>query len=252
MRFVFPLDREVPYGQIMLKAILSRGFVPTMVIEEESPEAEQHRNLFLERLGGKRLSPSIASQIEAFGLRHALVSNLNGSESEWIMKGEAPDLIVLGGTRRLIRRNIFSIPRWGTLCGHPGLLPDVRGAASPAWSILHDAPVGTSVMIIDEGLDTGPIVKRKIVPVYEGDTYADVVERNLFSCADLMAEVLDMYKGANGPMPVEPQDPSIGATYPTMPPELVEKVKAKLADGSYKWLQPRPRPQKSPYSVRQP
>lgn len=33
MRFVFPLDREVPYGQIMLKAILSRGFAPTMVIE---------------------------------------------------------------------------------------------------------------------------------------------------------------------------------------------------------------------------
>ena len=249
MRFVFPLDREAPYGQIMLKAILSRGFAPTVVIEEESPEAEHHRNLFLERLAGKELAPSIASQIETMGLRHALVSNLNGPESERIMKGEAPDLIVLGGTRRFIRRNIFSIPRWGTLCGHPGLLPDVRGAASPAWSILHDVPVGASVMIIDEGLDTGPIVKRKIVPVYEGDTYADVVERNLFSCADLMVEVLEMYERANGEIPVEPQDPSIGATYPTMPPELVKKVKARLADGRYKWLQPRPTSQKSASSM---
>lgn len=251
MRFLFPLDKEVPYGQLMLETILSRGFVPEMVIEEESPEAKHHRDLFVERLGGKQLAPSIASQVRSSGLRYSVVTNLNGPECEQIMKTESPDLIVLGGTRRVIRKNIFSIPPWGTLCGHPGLLPDVRGAASPAWSIFHDVQIGTSVMIIDEGLDTGPVVKSKIVPVYEGDTYTDVVERNLFYCSDLMAEVLEMYEGANGPIPVEPQDLSIGATYPTMPPELVKKVKAKLADGSYKWLQPRPTPQKRPLSVRQ-
>jgi methionyl-tRNA formyltransferase len=100
-------------------------------------------------------------------------------------------------------------------------------------------------MIIDEGLDTGRVVKSKIVPVYEGDTYADVVERNLFYCADLMAEVLELYRNANGPIPAEPQDPGVGATYPTMPPELVGRVKAKLADGSYKWLQPRSAKQKN-------
>lgn len=239
MRFLFPLDKEVPYGQLMLETILSRGLVPEMVIEEKSPEAQHHRDLFLERLGGKQLAPSIASQVRSFGLRHSVVPNLNGPECERIMKTESPDLIVLGGTRRLIRRNIYSIPPWGTLCGHPGLLPYLRGAASPAWSILHDVQVGTSVMIIDEGLDTGRVVKSKIVPVYEGDSYADVVERNLFYCADLMAEVLELYQDANGPIPAKPQDPSLGAAYPTMPPELVERVKAKLADGSYKWLQPR-------------
>jgi len=245
MRFLFPLDREVPYGQIMLETILSRGFFPDMVIEEASREAEDHRNLFLERLGRKEVAPSIASQVEAFGLRYSVVPNLNGPESERILKTESPDLIVLGGTRRLIREKIFSIPPWGTLCGHPGLLPHVRGAASPAWSILHDVQVGTSVMIIDKGLDTGRVVKSKIVPVYEGDTYGDVVKRNLFYCADLMAEVLDLYRNANGPIPAELQDPRVGATYPTMPLELVERVKAKLADGSYKWLQPRCAPQNS-------
>jgi methionyl-tRNA formyltransferase len=239
MRFVFPLDREVPYGQIMLETILSRGFIPEIVIEEASPDADHHRNLFLERLGGKELAPSIGSQVEAKGLRHAVVSDLNGSESERIIRRESPDLIVLGGTRRRITSNIFSIPPWGTLISHPGLLPHVRGASSPAWSILYDVQVGATVTIIDEGLDTGPVVKTRIVPVFEGDSYADVVKRNLFCCADLMAEVLEMFVRADGPIPGEPQDLSIGATYPTIPRELVEKVKAKLADGTYKWLEPR-------------
>ena len=69
MRFVFPLDAEVPYGQVMLGILLDRGFVPEIVIEEESPEAEHHRTLFLERLGGAQLAPTIASQVEKHGLR---------------------------------------------------------------------------------------------------------------------------------------------------------------------------------------
>lgn len=55
MRFVFPLDMEVPYGQVMLSILIDRGFVPELVIEEESPEAEHHRSLFLDRLGRRHL-----------------------------------------------------------------------------------------------------------------------------------------------------------------------------------------------------
>lgn len=231
---------EVPYGQIMLSILLQNDLIPEIVIEEESAEAEHHRNLFQERLGAKSLAPTIASLVEKYGLKYAKVDNLCGYECENIIKQEKPDVIALGGTRRLIRKNIFTIPPWGTLCSHPGLLPYVRGAASPAWSILYDIKVGCSCFIIDEDLDTGPVLRSKIVPVYQDDTYADVVRRNISSCGDLMAEVLKMFKKRGGPIKGQPQDLSRGETYRTMEAELVEQVKQKLQEGSYRWLEPRP------------
>jgi methionyl-tRNA formyltransferase len=116
----------------------------------------------------------------------------------------------------------------------------VRGAASPAWSIYKDIQVGASCIIIDKGIDTGPIIKTEIVPVYHGDTYDQIVERNIFFCGELMAEVLAMFKEKEGPISGEPQDLSVGKTYKVMPPELVAEVKAKLANGTYRWLQPKP------------
>ena len=239
MRFVFPLDMEVPYGQVMLSMLLDRGFVPEMVIEEESPEAEHHRKLFLDRLGRAQLAPTIASQVEKYRLKYARVDNLCDPECEHLIREQSPDLIALGGTRRLVKRNIFSIPAWGTLCSHPGLLPYVRGAASPAWSILHDIRVGCSCFIVDEGLDTGPVIKSKIVPVHRPDTYADVVKRNIVYCGELMADVLQMFREKGGPIPGEPQDLSVGKTYRTMPADLVEVVRRKLKDKTYRWLEDR-------------
>lgn len=239
MRFVFPLDMEVPYGQVMLSVLLDRGFVPELVIEEASPGAEHHRNLFLDRLGRTPLAPTIASQVEKHNLRYARVRNLCDAECERLIKQQNLDLIALGGTRRLIKKNIFSIPPWGTLCSHPGLLPYVRGAASPAWSILHDIHVGCSCFIVDEGLDTGPVIKSKIVPVYAADTYADIVKRNIVYCGELMAEVLQLFRDKGGQIAGEPQDLSLGKTYRTMPSDLVEVVRRKLKDKTYQRLEER-------------
>lgn len=240
MRFVYPLDMELPYGQVMLNILLERGLIPDAVIEEDSPRATYHRNVFLERLKGKALAPTIASQVKRYGLRYVKVSKISSPECEEILKTEKPNLIALGGTASIVKDYIFSIPPWGTLCAHPGLLPYVRGAASPAWSIYKDIQVGCSCIIIDKGIDSGPILKTKIVPVYRGETYDQIVERNIFYCGEIMAEVLAMFKEKQGPIPGEPQDLVAGETYKVMAPELVEVVKAKLANGTYRWLQDRP------------
>jgi len=239
MRFIFPLDREVPYGQVMLEILINRGFIPEMVIEEESPQAEHHRNLFLGRLGNVDPAPSIATQVKKYGLRYSRVNSLCSQESERLIRQARPDIIALGGTRRLIKKHIFSIPPWGTLCSHPGLLPYIRGAASPAWSILLDVQVGCSCFIVDNGLDTGPVIKSKIVPVYFDDTYSEVVKRNIIYCGELMAEVLQLFAERGGPVTGEPQDLTLGETFRTMPPNLVQKVVDKLTDRTYVWLQPR-------------
>lgn len=236
MRFIYPLDMETTYGQIMLNILIEEGLFPEMVIEEDSPSSEYHRKLWLERTQGKKLAPSIAAQVKRHKLRYERVDDLCGEESEKIMRRERPELIVLGGTRQLIKKNIFNIPHWGTLISHPGLLPYIRGAAGTAWSIYYDIQVAASCIIIDGEYDTGPVLKTKTVPVYEGDSYEEICERHIFACGELMAEVVAMFKEKNGPIKGTPQDLTVGKTYKTMPPKLVAEVKAKLAGGRYRWL----------------
>jgi methionyl-tRNA formyltransferase len=192
--------------------------------------------MFLNRLKGKRLPPSIKEQVAKYHLRYERVPKLSGPECEAILAKEAPDLMASGGTFSIMKENVFGIPRWGTLVSHPGLLPYVRGASSPAWSILKDIEVGCSCLIIDKGIDTGPVIKSRIVPVYYGDTYEDVIERNIIYCGELMAEVLMMFEKQNGPIKGEAQNLDTGETFRVMLPERVEVVKSKLADGTYRWL----------------
>ena len=236
MRFVFLMDMEVAGGQFMLERLLERRLIPEIVIEEESSNAEEHKNIWIDRLQGKTLAPPVSVQVKKHGLKYERISDINSQPCEELIKGLKPDLVVLGGTRRIIKENIFSIPRWGTLLSHPGLLPYVRGAASAAWSIYSDIQVGCSCIIIDAGIDTGPILRSKIVPVYESDTYDEIIERNLIYSGELMAEVVSTIKEKDGPIKGETQDLNIGKTYKTMPPMLVKEVKEKLAKGTYRWL----------------
>ncbi len=232
MRFVYLLDMENPYGQVMLDILLRRGLIPAMIVEEDSPQAEEHRERWKQRLCGRTVAPCIASQVKNYGLRYSRVLDLNDAESNIRAGSQSPNLIVVGGTMRLIKKKILSIPSWGTLLVHPGLLPYVRGSASVAWSIYEDLPVGCSCILVDEGIDTGPILKTRIVPVYRGDTFDQVIERSLIACGELMADVVTIFKEKNGPIAGERQDLSLGKTYRNkeMTPDLIKIIHSKLAN----------------------
>jgi len=111
LRFVYALDEEVAYGQFMLKILLEHDLVPEMVIEEVSSQATRHRNIFLERLKGKKMPPSIARQINKYRLSHAAVPSLSSSECEKILKKETPDLMVSGGTISIMKEYELEVIR---------------------------------------------------------------------------------------------------------------------------------------------
>lgn len=231
MRFAFLVLKEHPYGQEMLRIILQRDHVPALVMEEDSAIADEERCKFLERIAGETLPPTIASLVAARGLAHESVPNLNGRRSRQILARFQPDLLVLGGTG-IIRQAVLDIPRLGTLNAHPGLLPELRGSASVAWAIYKDLPVGSTCHFIDRGIDTGPILIRRALPVHRGETFERIHRRVLTLSGELMAEGLEMI--GNGTAQPTPQDLSVGETLRVIPPELMVEVKAKLAEGRYR------------------
>jgi len=230
-RYVFLVLEEHPYGREMLMQLMGAGHVPSAVVEETGPVADEEREKFLERIRGHRVAPTFNQLLEGSGVPRYKVPNHNRRECRTILAELEPDLGVLGGTR-IIRRSILEIPRDGMLNSHPGLLPEVRGSASVAWSVYYDIPIGCTCHFIDPDIDTGDIVVKRTIPVHRGDTYEDLCWKTLVTAGTLMTEAVGMWM--RGGVPRTPQGESQLPTFRVPPPEIMEIVRRKLAEGTYR------------------
>jgi methionyl-tRNA formyltransferase len=220
---------EHPYGREMLRSLLAAELPPIAVIEERSPVAAEERAKFEQRMAGFELAPTITELLAAHPeVRRVTVPHHNQDDCVAALRALELDLLVLGGTR-IIRSHIFALAQH-TLNAHPGLLPELRGSASVAWAIATDQKIGCTCHFIDAGVDTGPIVSRRELPVRRADSYERLCWATTRLSAELMAEAVRAY--ADGTIESCPQGAG-GSTYRNMPAEEVEQVERKLAEGRY-------------------
>jgi len=230
--FAFLLLKEHPYGREMLSQLLSEGFVPTIIIEEDSAIGDEEREKFLKRIEGSPVAPTIVEQIADLDVVHLTVPIHNSAEVMPHLTDMELDLVVFGGTR-IIRGDILDHPKDGVINSHPGLLPECRGSASPAWSVYHDIPIGASTHFCDNGIDTGELLLRREVPVKRGMTYADLCYETLVLAGVLMKEALMAYVTGAWPEMRRPQGESPWPTFRNAGPEILEVVAQKLSAETY-------------------
>ena len=230
--FAYLLLKEHPYGREMLRQMLSEGFVPAIIIEEDSDIGDEEREKFLKRIEGNPIAPTIVEQIANLDVSHVTVPIHNSEEVMPHIRDLDLDLIVFGGTR-IIRGEILDFPKDGVVNSHPGLLPDCRGSASPAWSVYHDIPIGSSTHFCDNGIDTGELLLRREFPVKRGMTYEDLCYETLVLAGVLMKEALMAYVAGKWSEMRHPQGESPWPTFRNAPPEILEVVDQKLADQTY-------------------
>tara|TARA_B100000131_G_scaffold122799_1_gene119922 strand:+ start:1239 stop:1961 length:723 start_codon:yes stop_codon:yes gene_type:complete len=231
-RFAYLLLKEHPYGREMLKQIMSEGFVPEIIISEVSEIADEEREKFLKRIEGNPIATSIEEQIAGLEIEHVEVAIHNSELVMPLIENKELDLIVFGGTR-IIRGDILEHPRHGVINSHPGLLPDCRGSASPAWSVYYDIPIGSSTHFCDNGIDTGELLLRREVPVKRGMTYEDLCYHTLVLAGVLMKEVLMAYERGQWNEMRRPQGESEHPTFRNAPDEVLEVVYKKLEEQTY-------------------
>jgi folate-dependent phosphoribosylglycinamide formyltransferase PurN len=106
------------------------------------------------------------------------------------LKAWSPDLIVFAGGN-ILRKQVLHTARLGVLNVHLGLLPEVRGMSTPEWSLLGGVPVGITIHFIDEGIDSGPILRRYELPdaVHSG-SLSDIRNRLIALGVDKIGEVI--------------------------------------------------------------
>ena len=235
--FAYLLLKEHPYGREMLKQLISENFIPKIIISEVSEIADEEREKFLKRIEGNEIAESIESQINELSLsginvEHVEVSIHNSEQVMPYIEELELDLIVFGGTR-IIRGEILDFPKDGVINSHPGLLPECRGSASPAWSVYHDIPIGSSTHFCDNGIDTGQLLLRREVPVKRGMKYEDLCYETLVLSGILMKEALIAYDEGRWDEMRRPQGESPFPTFRNAPEEILQVVYQKLKDETY-------------------
>ena len=123
----------------------------------------------------------------------------------------APELIVVVAFGQIIPQTLLDLPKHGCLNVHTSLLPRHRGAAPIQWAIAEgDLETGVTIMKMDAGLDTGPIISRARTPILEEDTAGTLHDRLGDLGADLLVKTIyDYVDGRIIPIP----QPAEGATY---------------------------------------
>lgn len=216
----------------MLKQLLSEGFVPEIIISENSEIADEERDKFLKRIEGNPIAATIEEQVSSLDVTHVEVAIHNSEQVMPYLNDLDLDLIIFGGTR-IIRGEILEYPKDGVINSHPGLLPECRGSASPAWSVYHDIPIGSSTHFCDNGIDTGELLMRREVLVKRGMTYEDLCYETLVLAGVLMKEALLHYVAGEWESIRRPQGQSEHPTFRNAPDEVLAVVEQKLSEQTY-------------------
>jgi methionyl-tRNA formyltransferase len=119
----------------------------------------------------------------------------------------APDLIVVVAFGQILPKELLDIPPLGCINVHASLLPRYRGAAPLNWCIINgESETGVTTMLMDPGLDTGPMLLRRATPIDENEDIVSLHDRMAHMGAELLAETLDGLR--EGRIVPTPQDDS--------------------------------------------
>ena len=141
--------------------------------------------------------------------------------------GLYPDLIIVAAYGQILPQSVLDIPIKGCINVHPSLLPKYRGASPIASAILSgDEFTGISIMQMDAGMDTGPVLARAAVRIAPWDTTGSLTGRLSQVAARLLQEVL--VRWVRGEIEPQPQDEA-AATYTRQ---------FTKEDGEIDWRQP--------------
>jgi methionyl-tRNA formyltransferase len=185
-----------------LRALLATGHDVVAVYTQPDRPAGRGRKL--------RASPVKELALE-YGISIEQPPTLRNAEYQATLAAYVPDLLVVVAYGLILPQAVLDLPRRGCVNVHASLLPRWRGAAPIQRAILAgDAETGVTLMRMEAGLDTGPMLAKAVCPIAAADTAADLHDRLATLGGELLASNLDALLAGN--LPGEVQDEAL-ATY---------------------------------------
>jgi len=184
-----------PFGEKALEALLKKG---ENVVGSFSPPDKRGEAMkaLAEKSGISSFRPNLMKDPQVF--------------NDYVKL--QPDLAVLAFVTDIIPEKLISVPSLGTICYHPSILPRHRGASAINWAVIQgDTRTGLTILWVEKGIDTGPILLQKEVEIGPDETTGSLYFNRLFPMGiDAIVEAVGLIKKEKAPR--IPQDES-KATY---------------------------------------
>jgi methionyl-tRNA formyltransferase len=208
MKVIFAGTPE--FAAVALQAVIAAGHDVALVLTQ--PDRPAGRGMALQPSPVKRLA-------EASGIEVFQPPTLKEAAAQERIAAVGADVMVVAAYGLIVPLVVLAMPRFGCINIHASLLPRWRGAAPIQRALLAgDHETGVSIMQLEAGLDTGPVLLRAACPIGAADNAATLHDRLAKSGARLIVEALTKL-----PLPMEPQ-PAAGVTYA----HKIEKAEALI------------------------
>lgn len=178
-----------------------------------------------------RAQEIVYSPVKQVALAHGLPVWQPGSfkkaENQTALAAYRADLFIVAAFGQILPQAVLDLPRYGTLNIHASLLPKYRGSSPISEAILHgETETGVTIMLIDAGIDTGPLLLKRAIPLAGRETTASLTTKLADLGASALLEALPLW--IQGQLAPEPQDHT-RASYTRM---------IKKEDGRIDWSRP--------------
>lgn len=221
------------FSVLILEALLSSQFELLGVITQPDRPAGR----------GKKLSaPPVKKRMTGLEIPVWQPKRVNDPGFVEQVRSLRPQAIVVASFGQIIKKELLQVPVRGFINVHPSLLPKYRGADPIRWTLLNgEEETGVTIMLMDEGMDSGPILSQKSLKIKEEDNAATLEEKLGQLGGELLVDTLD--KWSKGAIVPRSQDDSLVSYAPKLGKEAarVDWVKpARFIVNQIRAFSPRP------------
>lgn len=196
MRVVFMGTPDFAVGT--LEALIAEGHeIRAVVTQPDKPKGR-----------GKTLMPTPVKEV---ALKHEIpvLQPVKVREPEFVeqLRTMEPDVIVVAAFGQIISRDLLELPKYGCINVHASLLPAYRGAAPIQWAVINgERESGVTIMRMNEGLDTGDMIDKVVVPLAEDETGGSLFEKLSHAGARLCVKVLEDLEAGRAVCTPQPEE----------------------------------------------
>ena len=132
---------------------------------------------------------------------------LRTDEAKELFRSLDAELAIVVAYGKILPDELLHTPKYGCINMHASLLPKLRGAAPIQWAVINgDKESGVTIMRMDEGVDTGDMINKVIVPLNEKETGGSLFDRLSESGAKLLVETLPMLEDGSAVFEKQPEE----------------------------------------------
>jgi methionyl-tRNA formyltransferase len=146
----------------------------------------------------KETAPPVKQMAQKLGLKVLQPASVKDPSFLEALRAVRPDLVVVAAFGQILPKAVLDLPPLGCLNIHPSLLPAYRGAAPINWSIIRgEKQTGVTIMLMDEGMDSGDILTQEQTPIGKTETYGELHDRLAAQGATLLVKTIDRIVAGN-------------------------------------------------------